>query len=123
MAMAKTRVTSSRTTSGMRFIPILYGSPSAGPCATAQMSAGSPQGGKSPFSVAPGAIDEFRRPPTSKNGERRRPDGPPPEEDEPMSGVRVAVGTRKGAFILTSDGSRKDWDVDGPHFGGWEIYH
>ena len=40
-----------------------------------------------------------------------------------MSRVRVAVGTRKGAFILTSDGSRKDWDVDGPHFGGWEIYH
>ena len=40
-----------------------------------------------------------------------------------MSGVRVAVGTRKGAFILTSDGARKDWDVDGPHFGGWEIYH
>ncbi|HET9769392.1 MAG TPA: sialidase family protein [Acidimicrobiia bacterium] len=40
-----------------------------------------------------------------------------------MSGVRVAVGTRKGAFILTSDGSRKHWDVDGPHFGGWEMYH
>ena len=40
-----------------------------------------------------------------------------------MSGVRVAVGTRKGAFILTSDGARKDWDVDGPHFGGWEMYH
>ena len=40
-----------------------------------------------------------------------------------MSGVRVAVGTRKGAFILTSDGARKHWDVSGPHFGGWEIYH
>jgi hypothetical protein len=40
-----------------------------------------------------------------------------------MSGVRVAVGTKKGAFILTSDGNRKDWDVSGPHFGGWEIYH
>ena len=40
-----------------------------------------------------------------------------------MSGVRVAVGTRKGAFILTSDGARKDWEVSGPHFGGWEIYH
>jgi hypothetical protein len=40
-----------------------------------------------------------------------------------MSGVRVLVGTRKGAFILTSDGTRKDWKVDGPHFGGWEIYH
>ena len=40
-----------------------------------------------------------------------------------MSAVRVLVGTRKGAFILTSDASRKRWDVDGPHFGGWEIYH
>src|SRR5437588_3143246 len=40
-----------------------------------------------------------------------------------MSGVRVAVGTRKGAFILTSDGSRAEWDVAGPHFGGWEMYH
>ena len=40
-----------------------------------------------------------------------------------MSGVRVAVGTRKGAFILTSDGNRKEWDISGPHFGGWEIYH
>jgi hypothetical protein len=33
------------------------------------------------------------------------------------------VGTRKGAFILTSDEKRKDWKVDGPHFAGWEIYH
>ncbi len=40
-----------------------------------------------------------------------------------MSGVRVLVGTRKGAFILTSDAGRKQWKVDGPHFGGWEIYH
>src|SRR5512146_3219786 len=40
-----------------------------------------------------------------------------------MSGVRVLVGTRKGAFILTADGARDDWKVDGPHFGGWEIYH
>ncbi|MHB1487798.1 MAG: WD40/YVTN/BNR-like repeat-containing protein [Acidimicrobiales bacterium] len=40
-----------------------------------------------------------------------------------MSGVRVLVGTRKGAFILTSDARRRDWDVSGPHFGGWEIYH
>jgi photosystem II stability/assembly factor-like uncharacterized protein len=40
-----------------------------------------------------------------------------------MSGVRVLVGTRKGAFILTSDGKRERWDVAGPHFGGWEIYH
>jgi len=40
-----------------------------------------------------------------------------------MSQVRVLVGTRKGAFILTSDGRREKWDVSGPHFGGWEIYH
>jgi photosystem II stability/assembly factor-like uncharacterized protein len=40
-----------------------------------------------------------------------------------MSKVRVLVGTRKGAFILTSDGKRQQWDVSGPHFGGWEIYH
>jgi photosystem II stability/assembly factor-like uncharacterized protein len=40
-----------------------------------------------------------------------------------MSGVRVLVGTRKGAFILTSDGKRQSWDVSGPFFAGWEIYH
>ncbi len=40
-----------------------------------------------------------------------------------MSGVRVLVGTRKGAFILTSDEKREEWDVSGPHFAGWEIYH
>jgi photosystem II stability/assembly factor-like uncharacterized protein len=40
-----------------------------------------------------------------------------------MSGVRVLVGTRKGAFIITSDGKRKKWDVSEPHFGGWEMYH
>ncbi len=40
-----------------------------------------------------------------------------------MSQVRVLVGTRKGAFILTSDGKREKWDISGPHFAGWEIYH
>jgi hypothetical protein len=40
-----------------------------------------------------------------------------------MSKVRVLVGTRKGAFVLTSDGKREQWDVSGPHFAGWEIYH
>jgi photosystem II stability/assembly factor-like uncharacterized protein len=40
-----------------------------------------------------------------------------------MSKVRVLVGTRKGAFILTSDGKRENWEVSGPHFAGWEIYH
>ena len=40
-----------------------------------------------------------------------------------MSQVRVLVGTRKGAFILTSDGKREKWEVSGPHFAGWEMYH
>lgn len=40
-----------------------------------------------------------------------------------MSGVRVLVGTRKGAFILTADGKRDAWKVSGPHFAGWEVYH
>ena len=40
-----------------------------------------------------------------------------------MSGVRLLVGTRKGAFVLSSDGKRERWDVSGPHFAGWEIYH
>ena len=40
-----------------------------------------------------------------------------------MSSIRLLVGTKKGAFILTSDGTRKQWDVSGPHFAGWEMYH
>jgi photosystem II stability/assembly factor-like uncharacterized protein len=40
-----------------------------------------------------------------------------------MSKVRVLAGTRKGAFVLESDGKREKWDVNGPHFAGWEIYH
>ena len=40
-----------------------------------------------------------------------------------MSKVRVLVGTRKGAFVLESDGKRKRWNVSGPHFAGWELYH
>jgi photosystem II stability/assembly factor-like uncharacterized protein len=40
-----------------------------------------------------------------------------------MSNVRVLVGTHKGAFILTADGKRKNWTVEGPFFAGWEIYH
>ena len=40
-----------------------------------------------------------------------------------MASVRVLVGTRKGAFVLTSDEKRKAWEVRGPHFAGWEIYH
>lgn len=40
-----------------------------------------------------------------------------------MSRIRVLVGTRKGAFILASDAARRDWQVSGPFFGGWEIFH
>ncbi len=40
-----------------------------------------------------------------------------------MSSVRVLVGTRKGAFILTADGKRAQWAISGPHFAGWEVFH
>jgi hypothetical protein len=40
-----------------------------------------------------------------------------------MARVRVLVGTRKGAFLITSDGARRDWEVEGPLFGGWEVMH
>ena len=40
-----------------------------------------------------------------------------------MAGIRILVGTRKGAFILTSNARRKKWSVSGPHFPGWEVYH
>ena len=40
-----------------------------------------------------------------------------------MAKVRMLVGTRKGAFVISSDEKRKKWDVKGPHFAGWEIYH
>jgi photosystem II stability/assembly factor-like uncharacterized protein len=44
-------------------------------------------------------------------------------KEQAMSRVRVLVGTRKGAFVITGDGKRDRWDVSGPYFGGWEIYH
>ena len=40
-----------------------------------------------------------------------------------MSKVRVLVGTHKGAFILAADGKRQNWEISGPFFAGWEIYH
>ncbi len=40
-----------------------------------------------------------------------------------MSRVRVLVGTKKGAFVINGDGKRNKWEVSGPHFSGWEIYH
>ena len=45
------------------------------------------------------------------------------KKEEGMSTVRVLVGTRKGAFVLTADAKRARWEVSGPYFGGWEIYH
>src|SRR5580658_62995 len=45
------------------------------------------------------------------------------QEGERMSRVRVLAGTKKGAFVLESDGKRDKWEVSGPHFAGWEIYH
>ena len=39
-----------------------------------------------------------------------------------MSNVRLLIGTKKGAFILTSDEKREQWDISGPHFAGWEMY-
>src|SRR5438067_7150072 len=40
-----------------------------------------------------------------------------------MSGVRVLVGTHKGAFVLTADEKRKAWNVEGPHSSGWDVFH
>jgi photosystem II stability/assembly factor-like uncharacterized protein len=45
------------------------------------------------------------------------------QEEVGVSSVRVLVGTKKGAFVLSADGKRKDWQVSGPFFAGWEIYH
>ena len=47
----------------------------------------------------------------------------PNQKDDIMSRVRVLVGTHKGAFVLSADGKREQWDVSGPHFAGWDIYH
>ncbi len=37
--------------------------------------------------------------------------------------VLVLVGTRKGAFLLSSDARRRSWRVDGPHFPGRNVHH
>jgi photosystem II stability/assembly factor-like uncharacterized protein len=54
---------------------------------------------------------------------RRKRSGARRLKERRMSRVRVLAGTRKGAFILTSDGKRERWGISGPHFAGWEIYH
>jgi photosystem II stability/assembly factor-like uncharacterized protein len=40
-----------------------------------------------------------------------------------MPRVMVLVGTRKGCFLLESDGDRRDWEVRGPFCEGWPVYH
>lgn len=40
-----------------------------------------------------------------------------------MSQIRLLVGTAKGAFIITSDESRQNWDIGPLLFGGHEVYH
>jgi hypothetical protein len=40
-----------------------------------------------------------------------------------MSAIRLLVGTKKGAFVLTSGGKRDRWTITGPLFAGWEMYH
>jgi photosystem II stability/assembly factor-like uncharacterized protein len=53
----------------------------------------------------------------------KKPMRKPAKKTQGTSRVRLLVGTKKGAFVLTSDGKRQNWDVSGPHFAGWEIYH
>jgi photosystem II stability/assembly factor-like uncharacterized protein len=36
--------------------------------------------------------------------------------------VLMMIGTMKGAFLLRSDGARKNWEVGGPYFPGRAIY-
>ncbi len=40
-----------------------------------------------------------------------------------MPQTMVLVGTRKGCFVLESDGDRRDWAVRGPYCEGWPVYH
>ena len=40
-----------------------------------------------------------------------------------MPRVMVLAGTRKGCFVLESDGDRRDWTVRGPYCEGWPVYH
>jgi photosystem II stability/assembly factor-like uncharacterized protein len=35
----------------------------------------------------------------------------------------LLIGTRKGLFLLESDGDRRDWQARGPFCEGWPIYH
>jgi photosystem II stability/assembly factor-like uncharacterized protein len=35
----------------------------------------------------------------------------------------LLIGTRKGLFLLESDGDRRDWQARGPFCEGWPIFH
>src|SRR3989475_4303981 len=61
--------------------------------------------------------------PKKKPGTGRTPSGRKARRGTGPNRVRLLVGTKKGAFILTSDGKRKEWQINGPHFTGWEMYH
>src|SRR5205823_12428195 len=69
-----------------------------------------------PRSLSPGAVETEGR--CSSFGENGRSSS---TRRGSMSGVRLLVGTRKGAFVLTSDGTRDEWNFEGPMFAGWEI--
>ena len=40
-----------------------------------------------------------------------------------MPPIVLLVGTRKGCFVLESEGDRRDWNIRGPYCEGWPIYH
>lgn len=35
--------------------------------------------------------------------------------------VQLLIGTDKGGFLATANGSRRDWSIDGPLFKGWKV--
>jgi photosystem II stability/assembly factor-like uncharacterized protein len=37
--------------------------------------------------------------------------------------VVVLAGTKKGLFLLRSDGDRQRWELEGPVLEGWSVYH
>ncbi|HEU4456604.1 MAG TPA: hypothetical protein VFR81_26290 [Longimicrobium sp.] len=47
----------------------------------------------------------------------------PDRSTAPSEGdVILLVGTMKGAFVLRSDGARREWRMSGPHFRGEAVY-
>src|SRR6476620_3742270 len=35
----------------------------------------------------------------------------------------ILVGTRKGLFVLKGDETRREWELEGPHLAGWDVFH